>query len=408
MRDRLVATFVGLTLLLLALFVVPAAYVVADVVQDQEQARADRTASLVAAALDDHLDAGGTVDRDYLETLLEPGERLVYAAPDGRRTAAGSADDARLQATSPVAAGGSVTLSRSQQSVADQVSEDVLPLAALALVLAAASGVLGVWVARRFSRPFGELSDVAAAIGAGRFATPVPRFGVPEADELGRTLRDTAARLDVLVHRERSLAVAASHELRTPLTALRLSLEDLSLWKQVPADVAAELTRAIGEVDRLSAAVADLLEGRREEVSLEQVDVDLTALVVEVAGPWRERLAERGRRLVLRPSRPLTARLEPDALRRVLDALLSHATVHGRGTVTVDVSARRTTLRVGVADEGERRFHSGILHGDDPAAEAAGLAEAATTAEAAGGYLAAQDAPESRIVLVLPDRPATP
>lgn len=406
MRDRLVVTFVGLSLLVLALFAVPAAYLVADAVQDQEQVRADRTASLAAVALADRLARGDTVDAAYLESLLQPGERLVYVAPDGARTAAGDAADGTLSATSQVAGGGSVTLSRSQRSVADQVSDDVLSLAALALVMAATAGVLGVVVARRLSRPFGELSDVAAAIGAGRFDTPVPRFGVRDADELGRTLRDTAWRLDVLVRRERSLAVDASHELRTPLTALRLSLEDLTLWEQVSPEVAAELTRAIGEVDRLAAAVAELLEGRREETFVERVDVDLAALVVEVAEPWRARLADQGRQLVLKPSPPVPARLDPVSVRHVVEALLSHAVDDGQGTVTVDVAARRTLLRVRVADEGGRRVASGILHGADPDAESAGLAEAATTAEAAGGYLAVEEAAQRRLLLVLPDRPA--
>lgn len=405
MRDRLVATFVGLTLLVLALFALPSAYVLADVVQDQEQERTDRTAALVASAVDERLASGSPVDRRFLAALLRPGEQLAYAPAGGGVTTVGDAADARLRSTARLEAGGEVTLSRSQRSVADQVSEDVLPLALLALGLALAAGVLGVTVARRFARPFDQLADVAAAIGSGRFDTPVPRFGGREADDLGRTLRDTAHRLELLVRRERSLAVTASHELRTPITALRLSLEDLTLWRDVTPAVAAELQRAIAEVDRLGAAVTHLLEDRRDAVRDDETDVDLHHLVAEAAEARRDRLAADGRRLVVKGSSPVRTRTAVEPVRQVVEALLDHATERGSGTVTVDVTALRAVVRVRVSDQGARRVPSGVLHGDDQQARDGGLDAAATAAEASGGYLAAQDSPDSRLLLILPDRP---
>jgi signal transduction histidine kinase len=55
-------------------------------------------------------------------------------------------------------------------------------------------------------------------------------------------------------------AASASHELRTPITALRLSLEDLTLWDTTPPAVRAELESALREVERLSTAVTRVLE----------------------------------------------------------------------------------------------------------------------------------------------------
>lgn len=55
-------------------------------------------------------------------------------------------------------------------------------------------------------------------------------------------------------------AASASHELRTPITALRLSLEDLTLWDATPPAVRAELESALREVERLSTAVTRVLE----------------------------------------------------------------------------------------------------------------------------------------------------
>lgn len=404
MRDRLVATFVGLTLLVLGLFAVAASYVVADVVQDQERERADRTAALVAAAVGARLASGATVDERYFASLLRDGERVVYRTPAGERITAGTVTVEGPRSVRAVDGGGSVTLSLSGRSMADRVSAGVLPLILLSLALAAVAGAVAVVMARRFARPFGELSVVAAAIGAGRFDTPVPHYRVREADELGRALRDTGRRLDVLLERERSLAVNASHELRTPLTALRLSLEDLTLWKHVPTEVVEELTRAIAEVDRLEAAVSGLLEERRDGAHGDEVDVDLAELTSTVAERWRGELDGQGRTVLLEATGPVPTRLDEAVARRVVDALLAHASTHGAGTVTIDVSDRGTVLRVRVSDQGERRVPSGVLHGDDPVVLHLGLAEAALTAESVGGYLTVQDTPHSALLLILPRR----
>jgi signal transduction histidine kinase len=301
--------------------------------------------------------------------------------------------------------GGSLTLERSQRSVTDPVSDHVLPLALLAVLLSVAAGLLGVVAARRVTRPLDQLVGLAADLGAGRFDTAVPRSREPEVDELGQALADAGRHLEQLVARERTLAVNASHELRTPITALRLSLEDLTLWPQVTQDVREELERAIAEVDRLGVAVTELLEGRRDEAREAEVDVDLHAVACEAARSWRGRLAEQGRRLVLEESTPVPARIVVQPVQQVVDALVEHAATEGSGTVTLDVTALRTVLRVRVTDQGARRVPSGVLHGDDAHARAAGLAESATTVEALGGYLAAEDTGTSSLLLVLPRRP---
>ena len=119
--------------------------------------------------------------------------------------------------------------------------------------------------------------------------------------------------------------------------------------------------------------------------------------------PWRSRLVEQDRRLVLKTSAPVPAWTSPEVVTRVVDALLAHAADRGAGTVTVDVSALRTVLRVRVSDQGDRRLPSGVLHGDGTS-EAEGLADAAMLAESIGGYLTVQDAPQTRLLLVLPHR----
>ncbi|MFW5473773.1 histidine kinase dimerization/phospho-acceptor domain-containing protein [Knoellia sp. CPCC 206450] len=270
MRDRLVAILVGLTVAVVALYGIPRAYFVADLVHDSESRSVERSADLISRLLAERQNSTvpGAVTESALEPLLDPDEAIEYVSPSGETTVAGDiertgADD--ISATRSIAGGGRLTVWRSGAVVADRVSDALLPLVILGAGLLLAAAVVGAWLARRLSRPFAELAAVAEDIGQGRFDVEVPHYSVPEAEAIGDALRRGAAQLDALLQRERDLAVNASHELRTPIAALRLELEDLSMWPQTPPEVAEELRRYIPELKRLSAAVTQYLDTAREQ-----------------------------------------------------------------------------------------------------------------------------------------------
>ena len=85
MRERLVAAFVGLTLLVVALYGVPRAYFLADLVRSDEQARVGRTADALAVALDLRDRTGEPLTASYLDDL-ERELDLVAEALGTRRT----------------------------------------------------------------------------------------------------------------------------------------------------------------------------------------------------------------------------------------------------------------------------------------------------------------------------------
>jgi len=270
MRERLVAILVGLTVAVIALYGIPRAYFVADLVHDSEVRSVERSADLISRLLAERQNSTvpGAVTEGSLEPLIGPDEAIEYVSPDGSTTVAGDiertgADD--IAATRPLAGGGRLTVWRSSDLVEDRVSDALLPLVLLGVGLLIAAAVVGAWLARRLSRPFIELAAVAEDIGRGRFDVEVPHYAVPEAEAIGDALRRGGAQLDLLLQRERDLAVNASHELRTPIAALRLELEDLSMWPQTPPEVADELRRYIPELKRLSAAVTQYLDTARDQ-----------------------------------------------------------------------------------------------------------------------------------------------
>lgn len=207
-----------------------------------------------------------------------------------------------------------------------------------------------------------------------------------------------------LQRRDRAVAVSASHELRTPITALRLSLEDLTLWPSTPADVSEELHRAIHELDRLSDAVTQLLDGHREDQVSGADQVDLSALTTDAVDAWRPHLGT-GRQVHVDTSGEAPVRLDAGAVAQVLSVVLDQFTDAGSGDVGVEVDALGRTVRVRVGDQSPPRFTPGVIHGPHAGAgpgERLDLAGAGGLAEALGGYLAAEDRPTTSLVLILP------
>ncbi len=408
MRERLVILLVGITLTVIALFGIPRAYAVADLIEETEHAQVVRATDVMAVAITARRDLA-PITESYLSSLREQDERLVYIAPDRTRIVSGPAraGDTDFMQTRQLRGGGRITVSQPEAVVTDQVSKALLPLIALALALAAVAAVIALFAARRLARPFQRLAESATEIGNGRFDVHIPHSSIPEAEEVGESLRRASGQLDQLVRRERDFAITASHELRTPITALRLSLEDLTLWPQTPADVAEELTGSLAELDRLNMAITRLLDGGDATLLGTLVDVDLTNMARAAVDRWRVAALDRGRQVVLGGEAVVPASVVTGPVEQVLDVLVEHALARGSGRITVTARAAGSTVQVRVADESPREIPPGVLHetaGDRPAAD---LSLAAGLAESMDGYLGVGDAPLTTLVLALPRAPGT-
>ncbi|MCW2840396.1 MAG: hypothetical protein JWR55_1879 [Aeromicrobium sp.] len=403
MRERLVVTLVAMTVAVISIFGAVRAYSTADLVEDQDRMMVQQSADLVAAAVEARGDAH--VTEEFLSALAHPEQAITYVTADGTTIGSGTVDrhDDDISATRD-ADDGRVTLRQSASVSSDRLAAELLPLVLLALSLAVIAGVIGWLLARRLAYPFRRLAADAQRIGAGHFDVDVHRSSIREAADMGDALRNAAGQLDALVRRERELAVVASHELRTPLTALRLSLEDLTLWPQTPPDVGDELQHSLAEVDRLGNVITTLLErgdGRHLGVTS---DVDLNVVAADAVDRWKDRARSLGRPIALAASDPAPARVVRAPLDNVLDILIENALSHGTGTVTVAFGRAHGRLEYSVSDEGPRAFETGVVHAS-PAGADAGLSDAATQAESLGGFVAVADSPTTQIRLVLPHLP---
>ncbi|MFC7485753.1 HAMP domain-containing sensor histidine kinase [Knoellia sp. CPCC 206453] len=408
MRDRLVAVLVGMAIAIVALYGVPRAYQIADMVTTQENAKIARSANLLTVIITERNSAASPVTAAFLDGLLNTGESIEYVAADKSVVRAGSRatgqDDIVQRRELP--GGGTVTLARSGAVVDDRVSGALLPLILIGLGLVVSAAFVGFLLARRLSRPFGELAEAADHLGRGRFDVELPHYSIPEAERIGASLRRASAKLDGLVEREREFAANVSHQLRTPVTSLRLTLEDLSMWPETPPSVAAELTSGMSELDRLNGAITEILELSRGKRLGDAVDVDLSELVADTVGRWTQQYADLGRVLVHDPTEPVLAHVVPGPVIQVIDVLLENACAHGTGKVAVGASERGRYLHVVVADEGPRTVGDEIFQrgtGDrDSDGHGLGLTIASQLATSLDGYLMLEEAPTTTFVLVLP------
>ena len=274
-----------------------------------------------------------------------------------------------------------------------------LPPAALVALLVAVllAGVLALgistWLAgRRADRVawfIDTLGERAEQLGPGD-PRPVPlNSGIEEVDRLDAALARGAEEGARRLASERDFAADASHQLRTPLTALLMRLEEIASTDDM-AVVGEEATIAIGQVERLSGVVDDLMSRTRSEAETSPT-VSLDSVLASLQREWQPAFAGARRSIHVRGERGLGVRATPVALAQILTTLLENSLTHGRGTV--EISARRAgpSVVIEVADGGEGVPAAIAPHVFERSVSSSGtglgLSLARDLAEAAGGRL---------------------
>lgn len=219
----------------------------------------------------------------------------------------------------------------------EQVGIRPLPPIGGANVIVLVLVVVGIssWLlARSLTRPLGQLSRAARALGSGDLKT---RVGLKNRDELGEVSQafdEMADRVSGLLRAERELLANVSHELRTPLTRIRMAL---ALVADAEGDVAVarEMLGEIGEdLDELERLITDVLTAARldfEEAGastgippLRRQRVDLTELLEHAVSRFRATHPKRTLDADIPEDLP-SVNADPVLLRRVFDNLLENA-----------------------------------------------------------------------------------
>ncbi|MEO5969850.1 MAG: PAS domain-containing protein [Bdellovibrionia bacterium] len=177
----------------------------------------------------------------------------------------------------------------------------------------------------------------------------------------------------------------ASHELKTPLTALHMQLQLLNrLLSQKSKDESQESIRiaklsegAFLSVRQLSGLLDELLDATRVRVgklSLKNLEVNLTATIIECVSSMQELAKQKGSTVTLKEEETVLGNWDQSRITQVISNLLSNAIKYGEGkpieiSVSTDKILGKVRLRIkdhgmGISNEMQlkifERFQRGI------------------------------------------------
>ncbi len=263
----------------------------------------------------------------------------------------------------------------------------------IAVVAALGVATLGtIWIAdrsaARLADLLGTLRQRVERLNQGDRPVPLGS-GISEVDTLDAALIRGAQQGAKRLASERDFAADASHQLRTPLTALLMRLEEINLTDDLSV-VAEESTIAIGQVERLSKVVDDLMSRTRHGAEANP-SVSLDSVLASLQREWQPAFAGARRSVKISGERGLVVRATPVALGQILTTLLENSLAYGRGTVEVNARRAGPSVVIEVTDEGDGVPSTIAPHIFERSVSSSGsglgLSLARDLAEAAGGRL---------------------
>jgi signal transduction histidine kinase len=147
----------------------------------------------------------------------------------------------------------------------------------------------------------------------------------------------------LLVQQQRNFLSAITHELRSPVASARLYVESLQLGRVAPEKREQYLQHAGEDLQRLSATIDELLEGRRlleRGLAVHAEALDLADYVRKGVERLTALHAASGASFAVQAPAPVGALADPVAVDRILDNLLSNGVKYGGSPARVEVGVR--------------------------------------------------------------------
>ena len=169
-------------------------------------------------------------------------------------------------------------------------------------------------------------------------------------DAVRRLQRESAERAELL-HQQKRFLHDVSHELRTPVTIARGHLEVLRRLNGKPAQEIEVALDELGRIEHILERLLLLAKSKQPDFVVPE-EVDVQAFLEDVLVRWSGTVP---RGWLLGDVAEGTLRVDPEALRIALDALLENAVKYTEPQDGIDLSARRSgrDLVIEVCNEGQ-------------------------------------------------------
>lgn len=239
--------------------------------------------------------------------------------------------------------------------IAGRITRALWTVAAVGILFAVASGLIGAWLA---SRRVEELTNTTRDVMAGDLTRRAPVRGEgDEFDALAVAINAMLDRIERLMQSTRSAGDAIAHDLRSPLTRFRHRLESAL---DAPPDSDADrdaLRKALEEADRLLEMFSAVLRLARVESNAEwRLDVvDATGILRELVEFYEPAAEEQGRSLYGEVGEGLRLRGDAGLFTQAVSNLIENALKYTPEGGHVEVRAVHRPdgrIEVVVADDG--------------------------------------------------------
>jgi signal transduction histidine kinase len=279
------------------------------------------------------------------------------------------------------------------------------------LLIVLFGSVIVFFVTRRMLGHVREITEAASRIGQSDLSSRVPtNKRNDEVGHLALTLNRMLDRIESSIHQLHTITESLAHDLRSPLTAIRGKLE-IVLSSDLRVEQSEPIVSAIDELDRLSEFLntsLDVAEAKADALRLSLTEVDLDELIRVMIDLYEPCMSEKGLRMNLRSSGPVTVLADAALLHRVIANLLDNELNHlpASCTVSIRLGASEDAATLIVEDDGPG-FASEIgLHmfeqrvkGRDSKGHGLGLAFVEAVVRAHGGSVTASNRPEGGALL---------
>jgi signal transduction histidine kinase len=272
---------------------------------------------------------------------------------------------------------------------------------------------------RRTLRHVRRITEAASRIGQSDLSSRVPTTQRnDEVAQLALTLNRMLDRIESAMHQLHTITDSLAHDLRSPLTAIRAKLE-LSLSADTSGEQLEPIVSAVEELDRLTDFLnksLDVAEAKADALRLTRCEINLDELLRVMIDLYEPCMSEKGLRIQLNSSGPVTISADAELIHRMIANLLDNELKHlpASRTIAIQLRTEANATSIILEDDGPGFESEVSLHmferrvkGTNSNGRGLGLAFVEAVTRAHGGTVTASNRREggAQVIITLPSAP---